>query len=226
MSVIELKGVIKTYQDSIKNTVEVININHFMVKGAQQVAIEGLSGSGKSTLLNIIAGLILPTDGQVFVMGQDITHLSESKRDQWRAQHIGYVFQTFNLVQGFTVKENIMLAMAFQSHRRKIDISFIDELLKKVRLDGLGDRKPYQLSVGQQQRVAVARALANRPRIVLADEPTGNLDPLHTQETISLIQKICHEEQAALVLVSHDQHVLKQFKHSMKLSDFNRPGLS
>jgi putative ABC transport system ATP-binding protein len=135
--------------------------------------------------------------------------LTESRRDQLRAEKLGYIFQTFNLLQGYTVLENVMLGMSFGP--RGADRVQATELLTRV---GLGHRLrhfPRQLSTGQQQRVAVARALANRPKLVLADEPTGNLDRVHAHEALALIREVCRENGAALLLVSHDEAVLAQF---------------
>jgi putative ABC transport system ATP-binding protein len=155
----------------------------------------------------------------VFVAGHEVTSLSESARDRVRANTIGYVFQTFNLLQGFSALENVMLGMMFG---KGADARAASALLHRV---GLGNRlhyKPRQLSVGQQQRVAVARALANHPQLVLADEPTGNLDPRHAREALALIREVCHEQQAALLLVSHDQEVLAQFERVDELSHINK----
>ncbi len=142
--------------------------------------------------------------------------MSESGRDRFRARSIGYIFQTFNLLQGHTALENVLLGMSFGPGE---DRSFAEGLLRRV---GLGDRLhhyPRQLSTGQQQRVAVARALAGRPKLVLADEPTGNLDATRSREALALIRDACRENEAALLLVSHDQEVLSRFEH---LADFHQ----
>jgi putative ABC transport system ATP-binding protein len=144
--------------------------------------------------------------------------VSESRRDWLRAQNIGYIFQTFNLLQGYTCVENVVLGMSFG---RGANWDVADKLLKRV---GLGDRlshRPSQLSVGQQQRVAVARALANQPKLVLADEPTGNLDPQNAKESMQLIREVCEENEATLLLVSHDQTVLDQFEECLDLAEIN-----
>ena len=148
-----------------------------------------------------------------------MTALSESGRDSLRASHIGYIFQTFNLLHGYTVLENVLLGMMFG---KGINAEFAQHLLERV---GLGNRmgyRPSQLSVGQQQRVAVARAIANRPRLVLADEPTGNLDYHHANEAIALIREICRENNAALLTVSHDVGVLGQFEAAEDFAQVNR----
>jgi putative ABC transport system ATP-binding protein len=155
----------------------------------------------------------------VWIAGTEITRLSETDRDRLRANSIGYVFQTFNLLQGYSALENVMLGMMFG---RGADARAARAMLERV---GLGDRlhhKPRQLSVGQQQRVAVARALANHPRLVLADEPTGNLDPRHGHQALTLIREVCREQDAALLLVSHDPGVLAQFDRVDELAHINR----
>jgi putative ABC transport system ATP-binding protein len=209
----------KSYRSPDGEVTPVIDVPAFALARGEQIALRGASGSGKTTLLNIIAGILTPDSGRVWVDGREITALSESARDRVRAATIGYVFQTFNLLQGYTALENVMLGMMFG---RGADAGFATSLLQRV---GLGSRlghRPRQLSVGQQQRVAVARALANDPRLVLADEPTGNLDPRHGREALRLIREICHEQQAALLLVSHDPAVLEQFDRVDDLSHINR----
>ena len=172
----------------------------------------------KTTFLNLIAGILQADNGCIVVAGEEMTALSESERDRLRAHYIGYIFQTFNLLAGYTALENVMLGMMFGAG---IDTSFAQHLLERV---GLGDRmgyRPSQLSVGQQQRVAVARAIANQPRLVLADEPTGNLDYHHANEAVTLIREICHENNAALLIVSHDSEVLGQFEEAKDFAQVN-----
>ena len=175
---------------------------------------------GQDTFLHLIAGILAADEGTIELDGSIVTGMSEARRDRLRAQKIGYIFQTFNLLQGYTVLENVMLGMSFGAGA---DRTRARELLERV---GLGHRLthfPRQLSTGQQQRVAVARALANRPRLVLADEPTGNLDRMHGAESLSLIREACREAGAALLLVSHDEEVLSKFETLQAFSDINRP---
>ncbi|SVE07406.1 uncharacterized protein METZ01_LOCUS460260, partial [marine metagenome] len=163
-------------------------------------------------------GILRPNAGRVMLNSADMASASEGRRDRLRAQNIGYIFQTFNLLQGYTCLDNVLLGMRFGPGA---DRGFAQELLERV---GLGDRleyRPGQLSVGQQQRVAVARALANQPKLVLADEPTGNLDPKNARASIQLVREICGENGAALLLVSHDQAVLEQFDDCADLADIN-----
>ncbi len=216
---LRIEGLTKAFRAPDGEVTPVIDIPSLTLTMGEQVALRGTSGSGKTTLLNIVAGILTPDGGRVWVDGTEITGLSEGRRDRVRADCIGYVFQTFNLLQGYTAIENVMLGMMFG---RGADAGFAASLLQRV---GLGNRlhhRPRQLSVGQQQRVAVARALANHPRLVLADEPTGNLDPRHGREALTLIRDICREQQAALLLVSHDPGVLDQFERVEDLAHINR----
>jgi putative ABC transport system ATP-binding protein len=189
--------------------VEVVNIPSFSLAAGEERALRGESGCGKTTFLNLVSGILAADSGSVLIDGSDMARLAEPARDRLRAEKLGYIFQTFNLLQGFTVLENVILGMSFSD--KGADPDRARDLLARV---GLGHRLshfPRQLSTGQQQRVAVARALANRPALVLADEPTGNLDPRNARESLALIREACRENGAALLLVSHDEEVLGQF---------------
>ncbi|MCG3125213.1 MAG: Vitamin B12 import ATP-binding protein BtuD [Phycisphaerae bacterium] len=223
MLALELTNLRKTFVAPDGQRVPVVDVPEFRIDAAQQLALEGSSGSGKTTLLNLIAGILSPDSGRVLVAGIDLTGSSEPQRDRLRARHVGYVFQTFNLLQGYTALENVLLAMAFG---RGVDRAYAGHLLERV---GLGHRvhyRPRQLSIGQQQRVAVARALANHPTLVLADEPTGNLDLRHAHEALGLIRDICREQRAALLLVSHDRSVLAEFEVVRKMNSVNLAALT
>ena len=219
MPVLDLSGLKKGYTNPDGEHGLVIDIERFSIDEGKQVALRGASGSGKTTLLNLIAGVLQADEGRIVLAGTEITGLSEAARDRVRALHLGYVFQTFNLLQGYSALENVMLGMMFG---KGADRDAAASLLERV---GLGDRmqyRPRQLSVGQQQRVAVARALANHPQLVLADEPTGNLDPHRSEESLMLMREVCTENDAALLLVSHDRDILKHFDHVEELAELNR----
>ncbi len=221
MTLLDIADLRKSYRAPDGSTQLVLDVPAFALDEREQVALEGRSGSGKTTLLHVIAGILRPDAGRVTVLGTDVTALDEAARDLFRARHVGYVFQTFNLLQGYSALENVLLGMLFGG---RPDRAFARSLLERL---GLGDRldhRPRQLSIGQQQRVALARALANHPRLVLADEPTGNLDAQHGAEALSLIRTTCAEQDAALLLVSHDPAVLGDFERVVKLSDLNRAG--
>ena len=198
---------------------EIVNVPAFALAADEQLALRGESGSGKTTFLNLIAGILAADSGTVRIDGVEMTALSESRRDRLRADKLGYIFQTFNLLQGYTVLENVMLGMSFGP--RGADRAHAREVLGRVGLGHRLDHFPRQLSTGQQQRVAVARALANRPKLVLADEPTGNLDRKHAGEALALIREVCREHAAALLLVSHDEEVLGQFEHRKDFAHIN-----
>jgi ABC-type lipoprotein export system ATPase subunit len=215
-----LTNVKKSFVEPDGNPLPILNIPSFRVGGGEQVLLMGQSGSGKTTLLHIIAGISRPDEGAVEINGRDITRLSEAERDRFRAGHIGYVFQTFNLLPGFSALENVLLGMSFAGGHA--DPARARALLERV---GLGHRlahKPAALSVGEQQRVAVARALINRPKLLLADEPTANVDTRHQQQIIDLVRGTCREEQVSLLLVTHSPQVAAQFERVEQLEQFNQ----
>ncbi|HQU46734.1 MAG: ABC transporter ATP-binding protein [Planctomycetia bacterium 21-64-5] len=217
---LRLSHVQKSFIEPDGTPLPVLDIPRFEVPAGEQMVLVGRSGCGKTTLLHVIAGISRPDRGQVEVNGCDITTLPEAGRDRFRADNIGYVFQTFNLLPGFSALENVLLGMSFA--RGRADAERAAALLNRV---GLGHRlthKPAMLSVGEQQRVAVARALANRPKLLLADEPTANVDSRNQQQIIDLIRQTCGEEQVALVLVTHTPEVAGQFSRVERLDEFNQ----
>lgn len=214
-----IRGLTKSYRAPDGGQTAVVEVSTFSLGAGEQLALRGESGSGKTTFLHLIAGILAADKGRIEVEGTDMAALSESKRDRLRAEKLGYVFQTFNLLQGYTVLENVLLGMSFGPGADRVQARAI---LERV---GLGDRLnhfPGQLSTGQQQRVAVARALANRPKLVLADEPTGNLDRRNATEALALIRETCREVGAALLLVSHDEHTLAQFENVKDFAEINQ----
>ncbi|MFM1941313.1 MAG: hypothetical protein RI897_295 [Verrucomicrobiota bacterium] len=198
----------------------ILDLPELKLEPAEQIALRGESGSGKSTLLHLIAGILAPDQGSIQIQGHDITTLPEADRDRFRARHLGIVFQTFNLLQGLTVLENVLLGMTFGDS--KPNPTNAKDLLHRMGLSHRLHHHPRQLSSGQQQRVAVARALAGQPSLVLADEPTGNLDPRNASEVIQLLQTTCRETGAALLLVSHDPAVLNGFEQVENFAEINR----
>ncbi len=181
-----------------------------VLPAGEQVLLTGGSGRGKSTLLFLIAGLMTPTSGRVLVAGQDIHAIDGAKRDQFRGRSIGMIFQTFNLLHGFTAAENVMAALMLGGTPQKQHRAEAIKLLESLELPH-PDRRVEELSVGQQQRVAVARALACNPALVLADEPTASLDPENAARAIELIQTACRKRNAALLCVSHDPAMAERF---------------
>jgi ABC-type lipoprotein export system ATPase subunit len=219
MALLEIENLRKAFRTPDGRIAPVVEVPRFCLDAGDQVALSGPSGTGKTTFLNLIAGILAADSGRITLDGHELNAMSEADRDRLRAGSIGYIFQTFNLLQGFTCLENVLLGMSFGPGA---DRDRARSLLERV---GLGDRLDYhprQLSTGQQQRVAVARALANRPKLVLADEPTGNLDPANAAQALALIRELCTEEGSALLLVSHDPTVLSAFPRRESLSALNQ----
>ena len=195
------------------------NVDVEFERGAY-TAIMGPSGSGKSTLLHCIAGLDTLTSGQVYLGDIDLSSLNEKKLTQLRRDKIGFIFQTYNLIPTLTAYENITLPMALAG--RTGDKAWVDRIIDTVSLGPRLKHRPSELSGGQQQRVAVARALASHPKLVLADEPTGNLDHANARASLALIRDTCRENGASLLLVSHDPEVLGAFEDMKDFSLINR----
>ncbi|WP_437193038.1 ABC transporter ATP-binding protein [Planctomicrobium sp. SH527] len=215
-----LRNIRKSYREPAGGMLPVLNIDSFELNQGDQVALVGQSGGGKTTLLNVIAGITMPDAGEVIINGVDITRLIEPARDRFRAERIGIVFQTFHLLPAFTALENVLLGMSFSG---KADRTFAIKLLEQV---GLGKRlshRPSQLSVGEQQRVSVARALANRPRLMLADEPTASVDVANQGKILQLLRDACREHEVSLLLVTHSAEVSSQFDRVEQLQNFNHP---
>ncbi|MCH2201578.1 MAG: ABC transporter ATP-binding protein [Fuerstiella sp.] len=216
-----LQSVRKNYQEPDGTPLPVLAIEEYELVQGEQAALIGSSGCGKTTLLNVISGILTPDSGQVTVSGTDITQLPEVVRDRFRAERIGFVFQTFNLLPGFTALENVLLGMTFS--RNRSDRAFAKSLLERVGLKDRQDHRPGRLSVGEQQRVSVARSLANRPALLLADEPTANVDPANQDMILSLIRETCSENKVTLLMVTHAAEVAQKFDRVDRLQDFNRP---
>ena len=217
-----LEGVKKSYVEPDGHVLPIIDIDRWSLDTGEQTALIGRSGCGKTTLLHMIAGISRADAGRIVLDGLDVAKLSEAQRDLMRADRIGYVFQTFNLLAGFSALENVLLGMTFA--RRKKDAARAKQLLQRVGLGHRMSHRPGALSVGEQQRVAVARALANRPRLMLADEPTANVDSVNQQNIIDLICDTCREEKVSLILVTHAAEVASQFQRVERLEEINQVG--
>ena len=221
MGLLEIRDLRKDYTSPEGELQRVLDVPAFSLEAGEQVAIAGSSGSGKTTFLNILAG-ILPADGGSVHFGEvEVTSLSEAERDRYRARELGYVFQSFHLLGGYSALENVVLGSSFGPGG---DVAQARELLTRLGLAERLNHRPHQLSIGQQQRVALARALVGAPRLVLADEPTGNLDPRHALEALELLRELCREQGAALLLVSHDPAVLDSFERREDFAALNRAG--
>jgi ABC-type lipoprotein export system ATPase subunit len=219
--ILQLENVRKSYREPDGHLLPILNVPRFSVDRGEQMVLVGPSGCGKTTLLHVIAGISRADAGVIRIDGIDIAQLSEAARDRFRAARIGYIFQTFNLLPGFTALENVMLGMTFARGRK--DRGRAEGLIERVGLAQRAGHKPAALSVGEQQRVAVARALANRPSLILADEPTANVDRANQQHIVDLIRETSREERVALVLVTHSSEVSDQFDRVDRLEAINQP---
>lgn len=200
---ISLKGVSKHYASG-PQTVAALRTIDLTVPEAQFLSVMGASGSGKSTLLNVIAGLDLPTNGEVAVLGRNLAELSDDERSDLRLQHIGFVFQSFNLFPTLTVQENVAWPLKFRGLRWKEAGRQATTILQQVGIDSdAHERRPSELSGGEQQRIAIARALIVNPALLLADEPTGNLDSRTGQVVLDLLRSLNQERKLTVVLVTH-----------------------
>ena len=218
MKVIELKNLSKIYNPETI-PVRAINDITLSVKEGEFTAIVGPSGCGKTTLLNMIGGLDISSEGSVDIGGVSINEMSESELTTFRLQHIGFVFQAYNLIPVLTAKENIEFIMVLQNIDAKTMQERSDDLLDRMGIRNQRDRRPSELSGGQQQRVAVARALAARPKFVLADEPTANLDSGSTEALLDIMAKLNKEEMITFIFSTHDQRVIDRAKRIIKLVD-------
>ncbi|HYC77001.1 MAG TPA: ABC transporter ATP-binding protein [Planctomycetota bacterium] len=208
---IRLEEVRKTYRRADGSVFSALDVPSLHVAAGEAVCVVGGSGTGKTTLLNVVAGIVRPDAGRVEVDGVDVTSLGEARRDLFRARRIGYVFQTFNLLQAYTAEENVLLPLRFAGVPRGEARSRAAELLSRVGLGAKRAQKPAAMSVGEQQRVAVARAVACRPKVLLADEPTASLDPANAAEAMRLLRDVAAEVGAVLLLVTHDQRLRGEF---------------
>ena len=215
-AVLSLRDVRKSYREAAGHRLDVIQVGQFTLTAGEQTALVGASGSGKSTLLNLIAGILLPDAGAICVNGTEITRLPEAQRDRFRAGNIGYVFQSFNLLQGFTALENVQLGQMFTGGGNRERAA---QLLEAVGLKNRRHHKPRALSVGEQQRVAIARALVNAPALVLADEPTGSLDGKNGTAVLELLRQVCTEGRHTLLMVTHDPAVMRHFDRVVTLEE-------
>ena len=218
---LEVRSLKKAFSMKDGTKLPVVDVPNFNLNKGQQLAIFGKSGSGKSTFLNLLAGILKANSGNIKIDNTDLTELPESGRDLVRSKVMGYVFQSFHLLQGCTALENVLVAMAIKGNANEKKAK---ELLSFVDMSERENSLPAQLSIGQQQRVGIARALANSPKLILADEPTGSLDPENASRSIELLKSLCKANGCALIVVSHDPSIINCFEHSMKWEDINKVG--
>lgn len=218
MAVIETHNLERSYQDGDHLIMAVDGIN-LTVNEGEFTAIVGPSGSGKTTLLNLIGGLDKPTGGEVVVAGKHIQNLSDNEMINFRLQHIGFVFQAYNLIPVLTAYENVEFIMLLQGWEKNKRKERATQLLEAVGLGSQLHKRPAELSGGQQQRVAVARALASRPSFILADEPTANLDSHSTANLLDIMARLNHEENMTFVFATHDQRVIDRARRVITVED-------
>ena len=215
---IETKKLSKIYNPGKFEVKAVNNVSAFFSEG-EFTSVVGPSGSGKTTFLNYVGGLDTPTSGNVFISKENITQLSGSDIIKYRLKNIGFVFQAYNLIPVLSARENIEMIMLLQGIDEKKRKARTDELLNQVGLYEMRDRRPSQLSGGQQQRVAVARALASKPKFILADEPTANLDTSSTSNLLDIMSRLNENEKITFIFSTHDQRVIDRARRVLTLED-------
>lgn len=208
---------LKKYYDTNNYIVKAVDDINLSINNHEFIAIVGSSGSGKSTLLNLLGGLDKPTSGKVFINNIDITSMNENELAIFRRRNIGFIFQNYNLISNLTVFENIILPIELDGN--KVPHDFINEILEILKIDDKKSIYPNKLSGGQQQRVAIARALATRPSIILADEPTGNLDSKTTQEVVGLIKRTSHLFKQTVIMITHNEDIAQLADRIIKIED-------
>lgn len=216
MDLLEVRSLGKTY-GSGENAVHALKDVSFTVPKGEFVAVVGESGSGKSTLLNMIGALDVATSGKVFIDGKDIFAMSDNKLTVFRRRNIGFIFQAFNLIPELNVEQNIIFPLLLDY--QKPDEKYLEELLKVLRLEERRSHLPSQLSGGQQQRVAIGRALITRPSLILADEPTGNLDSKNSSEVIALLRETSEKYEQTIIMITHNRSIAQTADRILHVSD-------
>lgn len=216
MDLLEVKGISKIYGNG-EATVHALKGANFSIPKGEFVAIIGESGSGKSTLMNMMGALDTPTSGKVYIGGKDIFAMKESQLTVFRRRNIGFIFQSFNLIPELTVEQNMMFPVLLDY--QEPDMEFLEELLSVLNLKERRHHLPSQLSGGQQQRVAIGRALMTRPSLILADEPTGNLDTQNTSEVITLLRESSQKYEQTIVMITHSRSIAQSADRILQVSD-------
>ena len=216
-ALVEIEDVCKIYNPG-ENEVRALDHVSLTIDEQEFVAIIGHSGSGKSTLMNMLGCLDVPTSGEYWLHGQDVSALSDDELSDIRNREIGFIFQGFNLIPNLTALENVELPLIYRGVSKSVREELSVEALKKVGLEHRMDHKPSEMSGGQQQRVAIARAIAQAPPVILADEPTGNLDSNSTKEIMDILKGL-HKEGRTVILITHDNEIAAQAKRVIKIRD-------
>ena len=218
MNLLEVKNICKTY-GSGETAVKALRNVSFSVPKGEYVAIVGESGSGKSTLLNMIGALDMPTSGKVLIDGKDIFSMNDRKLTVFRRRNIGFIFQAFNLIPELTVEQNMIFPLLLDY--QKPDKRYLEELLTVLNLKDRRNHLPSQLSGGQQQRVAIGRALITRPSLILADEPTGNLDSQNSSEVIALLKETSKKYEQTIIMITHNRSIAQTADRVLQVSDLS-----
>ena len=216
MSLLEIKSISKIYGKG-NNAVHALKDVSFSVDKGEYIAIVGESGSGKSTLLNIIGAIDIPTDGKVIINNKDLFTMKDSELTVFRRRNIGFIFQGFNLIPELTVEQNIIFPVLLDY--KKPDRKYLDELLNILGLQERRNHLPSELSGGQQQRVAIGRALITKPSLILADEPTGNLDSKNSSEVISLLKESSQKYEQTIIMITHSHSIAQSATRVLRVSD-------
>ena len=214
---VDVQDICKVYNPG-ENEVWALDHVSVQIHEKEFVAIIGQSGSGKSTLMNMLGCLDVPTSGTYMLHGQDVSYMSDDELSDIRNKEIGFIFQGFNLIQNLTALENVELPLIYRGVAKKERLELSKEALRKVGLENRMDHKPSEMSGGQQQRVAIARAIAQAPPIILADEPTGNLDSASSKEIMGILKEL-HEEGRTVIIITHDNEIAAQTKRVIKIMD-------
>ncbi|MCB1199717.1 MAG: ABC transporter ATP-binding protein [Leptospiraceae bacterium] len=218
MSQIEVKNLSKFFYQAEYEIKALDNVT-INIEKAEFTALVGPSGSGKTTLLNAIGALDKPTSGEITINGTKLSELNKNQISDYRLHHIGFVFQAYNLIPVLTAFENVEYVLQLQKFNKTDRRNKVDSLFKEIGLENLSDRFPRELSGGQQQRVAVARALIAQPDVVLADEPTANLDSENSEKLLSLMEQLCEQKGITFLFSTHDERVMRRAKRLIKLQD-------
>lgn len=215
---LRVEGLSHAFKNGGETTLVLQNIN-FHVRKGEMIALLGSSGSGKSTLLNLMAGLMKPTEGEIYIADQNIVKMNENKLAEFRRKHIGFIFQAYELLPNLTVRENIEMPLVFQSTRPSVRKQKALQLLEQVGIPDKAELFPSQLSGGQQQRVSIARSLITEPSVIFADEPTGNLDTKTEEEILAILKQLNQTMNTTFIIVTHEREVAQQTQKIITLRD-------
>ncbi|GGI43526.1 ABC transporter ATP-binding protein [Paenibacillus marchantiophytorum] len=216
---IAIKGVTKSFAMHGKS-LPILSVSDWQVEQGERIALTGPSGSGKSTLLHLLSGVMTPDQGEIWVHGLPIHQLSESKRDRYRAEHVGYIFQDFHLISSLTARQNVELIVPHNWTKKQAKVQ-VDDWFERVGLQDRQHHRPAELSRGQQQRAAIIRAIIAKPQLILADEPTGSLDWETAGDIMSLLLEICEAEKLTLLTVTHDLHLADMYPKRVHIQEIN-----